>query len=125
MKFTITIICILSIFAILSSCSKNSKEAILEGLEACDTTSTAYSAEIKPILDQFCNTSGCHNATSVAAGYNFESYDNVKNAALGSRFLGSIRHESGFSSMPKGSDKLTDCQIQKIEIWVRKGAQNN
>lgn len=125
MKSKLFILSSIALMCIAVSCSNNNKEDILAELDPCDTTSTSYSLEIKPILDQFCNTAGCHNATSVASGYNFEDYNVVQSAALGTRFLGTIRHESGFSPMPKGSDKLTDCQIQKIEVWISKGALNN
>lgn len=125
MKSIIFTIVVLFVVLFLASCAKNSKEEILAQLDPCDTTSIGYALEIKPILDQFCNSSGCHNSTSIAGGYNFENYASVKSAALGTRFLGTINHSSGFSPMPKGGDKLTACQISKIEIWVRDGAQNN
>lgn len=110
---------------VYSSCTNNNKQDILAELDPCDTNSTTYSAEIKPILDQFCNTSGCHDAASMAGGYNLSDYNSLQPIALGNRFMGSIKHKSGFSSMPKGGAKLANCQIEKIEIWVRKGAQNN
>lgn len=125
MKSTSTILLLLLCIGIISSCVNNSKEAIEEELGLCDTTDISFQNEIKPIIEQFCSTSGCHNNTSIAGGYNLDGYDNIKNVALGNRFLGSIRHETGFSHMPKGTDKLTDCQIQQIEIWIADGAPNN
>ncbi len=109
----------------ISSCSKNNKEDIIAGLDPCDTDNVTYSLVIKPILDQFCNTSGCHNSTSVAAGYNFQDFNTLSTAALQDVFIGSIRHETAYSNMPKGGDKLTDCQISQIETWISDGAPNN
>jgi len=125
MKYLSILLVVISYLLINTSCTKNNKEDIVAGLTPCDTTNTTYNAVIKPILDQYCNSNGCHNATSIAAGYNLEDYNALKPVALGSRFLQTLRHEPGFSRMPKGADKLTDCQIKKIEIWVNNGAQNN
>jgi hypothetical protein len=116
---------IFSAITLFFSCTKNNKEDILAGQGPCNTTVTTYGEVVKPILDQFCNTSGCHNNVSLAAGLNLEDYNSLKPIALGDRFLGSLKHQSGFSPMPKGGDKLTDCQIEKIEKWVINGAQNN
>jgi len=115
-----------SIAILYSSCAKNNKEDLL-GTTNCDTTNVSYTQDIKPILAQSCNTVGCHNATSVASGYNLEDYSSLQAVATGPRFLGTIRHENGFSPMPKpiGSPKLDDCKIKKIEIWVAAGAPNN
>ncbi len=107
------------------SCNKNSKEAILENLGPCDTTNVTYTNDIRPLINQFCSTSGCHTAVSVAGGYNLEDYASLRDAALGSRLLGSIKHNNGFSPMPKGGGKLTDCQIKFIEKWIQQGAPNN
>lgn len=38
-------------------------------------------------------------------------------------FLGSIKHNSSYSAMPKDGSMLPDCQIKLIEKWVADGAQ--
>ena len=117
----LTICCVL----LYASCAKNNKEDILAQQGQCDTSITGYAQIIKPILDQQCATSGCHNSTTKAGGYDLETFSSLQSIALGTKFLGSLKHETGFSPMPKNSGKLDDCSIQKIETWVNKGALNN
>ena len=118
---------LLAVFCIMmhSSCSNNSKEEILTQLGPCDTTTIGYANDIKPIIDQYCSTVGCHNSISVAGARNFDNHTVLQPQALNDKFLKSILHASGVSTMPKGSAKLDDCKIQKITRWINQGALNN
>ena len=87
----------------------------------CDTSNVTYTATIQPILAQNCALSGCHDAATQSSGHNLSTYDGAKNAVNSGRLLGSIRQESGFSAMPKGMTKLSDCNISKISAWINKG----
>ncbi|OSZ79092.1 hypothetical protein CAP35_12825 [Chitinophagaceae bacterium IBVUCB1] len=90
----------------------------------CDTTTSTFSSNVLPVMQQKCATSGCH-ATTLPTGYNLSNYEGVKTAVTEGKLLGSIRHQSGFSAMPKGSAKLDDCSINKIARWVNLGMLNN
>ncbi len=90
----------------------------------CDTTTAAFTKDVLPVMQQKCATSGCH-ATTAPTGYNLSNYEGVKVAVNDGKLLGSIRHESGFSQMPKGMPKLDNCSISKIARWVNLGALNN
>lgn len=90
----------------------------------CDTTTVTFT-DIKPIFTNSCALSGCHDAATPSNGYNFATYDGAKMSVDNGRLLGSIRHESSFSIMPKGLAKLDDCAINKITRWVNLGALNN
>jgi hypothetical protein len=83
----------------------------------CDTLNVTYNATVFPILQQYCIA--CHSGTSPDAGLNFENYTDVAFIAQSGQLLGSIRHDAGFSPMPQGGTKLSDCDIAKIAIWVR------
>jgi hypothetical protein len=120
----ISLLAFTSYIVFCCSCAKNNKEDLI-GNASCDTASVSYTQDIKPILAASCNANGCHNASSAASGYNLEDFSSLQPVALGSRFIGTIRHESGFSAMPKQADKLDDCKIKKIEIWIAEGAPNN
>ena len=39
--------------------------------------------------------------------------------------MGTINHASGFSRMPKGGGKLTDCEISQLQKWIDNGILNN
>jgi hypothetical protein len=89
----------------------------------CDTSNVTFSQTIKPILDSKCATAGCHDAATLAGGYNFTVYGGAR--AARSRMVGAITWAPGHSQMPKGMNKLGDCDIAKITKWVNDGAQDN
>ena len=93
----------------------------------CDTTNAKFAAFVSPLIASKCATSGCHTATSLAGNVNLSNYTTIKNYIIGNkvRFLGSIKHTSGYSQMPQGDTKLATCDIQKIEIWINNGLINN
>lgn len=91
----------------------------------CDTSKLSFSAHIYPIINSRCNTSGCHNTAASSGGLSFEGYANVKAHIDEPRFLGSIKHQAGFSAMPKSSTKLSSCDLLKVEQWKKNGAPNN
>ncbi|MBK7763443.1 MAG: cytochrome c [Bacteroidetes bacterium] len=100
-----------------SSCYYDSKEYILGGISICDTTNTQFASVVNPIITQNCTA--CHGGSAPSAGISLEGYANVKNNYTA--ILNSINN----GSMPKGSSKLDDCTILKIQTWVNRGAQNN
>ncbi|MBA4139188.1 MAG: cytochrome c [Segetibacter sp.] len=92
---------------------------------SCDTTAVKYSVDIKNILSTNCYA--CHSGTATnGGGFKFDVYPgNLVAKALSGALVGSITHSPGFSPMPKGGGKLSDCDIAKIRTWVRNGAPNN
>lgn len=91
--------------------------------EACDTLAVAYSAMIWPTMETNCT--GCHSGVSPAGDIPITNYSEVVAIANNGKLLGAIRHESGFSPMPKNGMKLTDCKIKQIEIWIADGTPDN
>ena len=83
----------------------------------------SFANDVKPIFDANCV--GCHGNSSSFGGYNFESFSNLSNHVSDAALLGAIKHESGFSPMPQGGSKLSNTNIEKIEVWINEGAQNN
>lgn len=113
--------CIIFIFAGLafSSCKKDKVEDI--DVDCPDEIS--YASDIATILATSCNTSGCHNAAGGSAGFVFENHSQVSDNAT--MILNVIRHEAGFSPMPKFAAKLSDEQINKVACWIEQGKLNN
>ncbi len=95
------------------------------GGAGCDTTTVSYAADIQPVLQQKCATSSCHDASSLANGYDMSKYSGAKLAADDGKVLRAIRQEPNASAMPKGMAKLDDCSINKIARWINQGAPNN
>lgn len=92
----------------------------------CDTTNITFSGTIVPILATHCYS--CHNeANYVSSGQSklLEGYINVVDYVGDGSLLGSIKHQGGYAAMPDGAAKLSDCDIQKVELWINAGAPNN
>ncbi len=89
----------------------------------CDTNNITYNTGIKPILQQNCV--GCHNSTLANDGVNLTTFTGVTSVVQDGRLLGSIKHQSGFSFMPQGASKLSDCKIRQVEKWIAAGALEN
>lgn len=112
---------IISIGISLSGCYYDNEEDLYPGGTACDTTNVSYTANIAPVFAAQCNT--CHSGGAPAGNIATDNYNSVKNNI--SRIKGAINHTSGFSPMPQGGNKLTTCELAKIDAWINKGMQNN
>jgi hypothetical protein len=114
--------CGLSLMMTWSSCVSNVEEELYPP-EVCDTTNVTYSLLVEPIIAQNCYA--CHSAIDPSSGISLEGYANLKKQVDDERLIGAIRHQSGYSPMPKDAPALSECNILKIEKWVAEGAQDN
>ncbi len=96
----------------LVSCGKD------ENVDPCVTTGLTYTKDIKTLLAS-CASVGCHNSGSPVGS--LANYADTKVYIGFGRILGSLKHSNGFSPMPQGGAKLSDCNISKIEAWIAAG----
>ena len=89
---------------------------------SCDTSLYTFSADIWPIIQNNCT--GCHNSTNPGGGFYMQNYTDVKNMADNGALMGSILAD-GYQLMPKNTNGLSTCQINKIQNWINHGALNN
>jgi cytochrome c553 len=89
----------------------------------CDTNDYKYSTAISSLLSTSCI--GCHGATSPSGAVYLNNYDSVKAYALNGRLPGAVKHLTGYSAMPQGGAKLSDCKIRTLEKWIAEGCPNN
>lgn len=87
----------------------------------CDTNTYTYSGAVQPILAKNCY--GCHTGSGASGGIVLDNYADVKLSA--NDIVGAIRHDFGFSAMPRDANKLQDCEIRQVEKWVEAGKLNN
>lgn len=85
----------------------------------CDSTLFTYSGQITKIINTNCIA--CHQSGTVL----LNSYASVNALVDNGRFLGAIKHQSGFQPMPSANTFLSDCDMKKITKWIAAGAQNN
>ncbi|MEE9437507.1 MAG: hypothetical protein V3V14_00820 [Saprospiraceae bacterium] len=92
------------------------------GDDECKTEDLTYTNFGKSFLNGNCASSGCHDSDALPAVGKMDNYENAKTFIDFGRIKGAINHLEGFSNMPKGGDKLSDCNISKLEAWVDAGA---
>ena len=106
----------------LNSCYYD-KSDLLYPDTACDTAAVKYSTSVLPVLSSNCIS--CHGGSTPSAGISLDSYAGVKVQVDNGRLWGAVSHNPNFSPMPKNSNKLSTCNLQKIRIWIAAGAPNN
>lgn len=123
MKRSYLLFAILAIVAV--ACYYDSEEVLYPQIgDSCDTTSVTFSGTISVMLANNCYT--CHStaaAPSFGNGIALQDYADV--VSHSAAVLGSIKHESAYSPMPKGGGTLNDCLIRQMEIWVADGTPDN
>jgi mono/diheme cytochrome c family protein len=89
----------------------------------CDTTNVSYNGSVVPIFEQYCIS--CHSGATPQGGLDLTNFEQVAFVAQSGQLIGSISHLAGYSPMPKDGNKLSDCEIRTIEIWINDTTFNN
>lgn len=107
-------------------------------LGACAPGSASYTADVQPILKQYCLD--CHvpgGAGYDASGFDMSSYESLmKGGAHGAFVVPGDPLTSTLNMlvegradpsirMPHGREKLSDAEIKMLRAWVEQGAKNN
>jgi cytochrome c5 len=112
---------------LVTGCYYDNEEVLYaEVNNSCNLENITYSATVKPILQASCYS--CHsnaNANGKGAGLKLENYSDLQIQVKNGRLMGAVKHDKGFSAMPDGGGKLTDCQINQLQKWIDTGALNN
>jgi hypothetical protein len=90
---------------------------------ACDTTNVTYSQTIAPIMAANCNT--CHNSTLHEADVITDNFDDLNIVRNNGQLWKAVSHDPSVVPMPYQGQKLSDCNLSKINIWIRTGAPKN
>lgn len=104
------------------SCTKDKAPAV-QPLDPNCTDTISFSLQVKPLIEQNCSTSGCHDAATASDGYDFTTHANI--AQNTSIMLSAMRSESGATPMPLGGPELPDSLIQQFSCWAGQGKLNN
>lgn len=113
----------LFVAVIMQSCYYDKEEDLYPVPPPCDTTNVTYSANVWPVINDNCTS--CHSGSAPSGNISLTDYNDIVASADNGSLLGTIRHDAGWSPMPKGGAQLPDCDIQRIEIWVADGTPNN
>jgi hypothetical protein len=113
-------ICMLAVWIL--SC-ENQNEEDLFGSDGCDSSQVSYSGYIEPLFESQCYR--CHSEANLIAPFSLEGYDNVSKRVSNGQLFGAMNHVQGYQAMPRGRPKLPECDLAKINSWIREGAPNN
>jgi mono/diheme cytochrome c family protein len=91
--------------------------------EDCDTTDVSFSNHIWPLVENNCL--GCHSGGTPGGGIYLNNYAGIVAVAESGQLWGAINHQQGFSPMPKNANKLSDCKIKQVQIWIEDGTPDN
>lgn len=109
---------------LFASCTFDNEEALFKDVVCLEIIEpVSYSGFVKPLLEKRCVT--CHSSMLASGNVNIESHARLKVYIENGKFLGAIRHLPGFSPMPQGDSKLSDCDLEKIENWINSGYPEN
>ena len=123
-KIVLLALCFATCLFAYNSCFYDNEEDLYPTpKDACDTINTEYSIVISHIMLRECNT--CHLSASPSGGVITDNHSDLLTIVNNGQLWGSINHLSGFSPMPKGSNKLKECEIRQIQKWMEQGAPNN
>ena len=124
MKIIIQITFFLLTVGLFSSCYYDVESELYPNKPACDTLNVTYKLTIKPILERN-NCLNCHNTGLSSGGVNLDNYTSLTPTIASGKLLSSVNHDGKASKMPQGGAKIPDCDLRKIEIWIKNGAPDN
>jgi mono/diheme cytochrome c family protein len=90
-----------------------------------DPRPATYAAVISPIFDTHCRE--CHGATvyqTLGGGNDYSTLQGIKLQSA-NKILASIRRDPNANPMPKGRDKISECDIAAIQAWIAAGQPDN
>lgn len=124
MRILVSIV-LLSVFLVsLTSCYNDKEELLYGSTMSCDTVSAiSYTQKIVPIFQNACYS--CHSGSSPSGAIAMGTFATDRAVAASGRLMGSLNHAAGYSAMPQGAAKLSNCSIAIIQKWVNSGTPNN
>jgi hypothetical protein len=119
-RFSLFIIILLTLISV--SCT-NDNEFDLYGKQKCDTTNVTWDSKIASILKANCVM--CHGPEIAYKGVRHDTYEFEMIVVNDGRLRGVVNHLDGYIKMPKDREKLPECELKIINIWLDNGAPKN
>jgi len=103
---------------------------VLPEAQGCDLITATYSTNVKPIIDQTCAYSGCHNGASRAPG-NYSTIEGLRSFIEDGSFVNRVidQQDNPSRGMPPNAsvypesqqDDLSPEQMEIIQCWIDGG----
>ncbi|MCW3111520.1 MAG: hypothetical protein JWQ09_6026 [Segetibacter sp.] len=92
----------------------------------CDENNFTYTGAIAPLIANKCIN--CHSGVNVAVtggNIRYGNYNQVKTLAETGKIISAITHAGTPNTyMPRGGNKLSDCEINQFKKWIANGYPN-
>ncbi|MDX5405392.1 MAG: hypothetical protein LPK28_07835 [Bacteroidota bacterium] len=113
------------VLAFMGGCYYDNQEDLFSNYPQtnCDTSAVTYTEDISWIMDTYCVS--CHGGSAPQSGLDLSSYQGVQTAAQNGKLLDRISRPQGDALLMPPTGKMSDCNIDKVRVWVNKGAINN
>ncbi|QMU28865.1 hypothetical protein [Adhaeribacter radiodurans] len=122
-KWRMAFLCLLNL-GLITGCASDNEEDLYANPGTCDTSAVTFSGTMNAILENR-GCKGCHGAASPSGGVILDSFAEVQKRANSGQLMGAITHAPGFTPMPFGGTKISDCEIASIKKWIDNGTPNN
>jgi hypothetical protein len=117
------------LLVVLGGCYYDNEEELypVQGND-CDTTNVTFSGTIFPIINDNCTS--CHSGSFPQSNILLTDHTTISAQAAipvgqdGSLY-GAVSHDPGNTPMPYQLPQLSDCNIQKIKVWIDAGRPDN
>jgi hypothetical protein len=125
-KLLSLLLAITVLMLVLNSCYYDvASQLYPAGGTTCDTTNVTYFTTIRNIL-QVNACLSCHSGSGTIGGnIALDNYNSLKVYVQNGRLYGSMNHNPGYVAMPQGGNKVSDCDLTKVRIWINAGIPNN
>jgi hypothetical protein len=90
---------------------------------ACDTANVTYSQTVAPIMASSCNV--CHSVANPQKNIITDNFTDLSIIAKNGQLWKSVSHDPGVIPMPYQGNKLPDCNLKKINTWIKAGSPDN
>lgn len=111
---------------VMTSCYFDNTEDLYQYIQEVDcssVTTASYQVDILPLLTTHCYR--CHRNDRQDGNVNLEGYQQLKPYLDNGALFGTTNHEAGWAVMPTSGVKIPACEIEKLRLWIEKGALNN
>ncbi len=122
-------------FALVISSCKHDKGPNTEPELICNPPATvSFNNDLKPIFNQYCNTSGCHSGSSPAGNLDLTpavAYTQLMKPSKGYVDTINPQYSVLYADMNSSSDpmpptgKLDKCKLELVMKWIQQKAKNN
>jgi hypothetical protein len=108
--------------ATFTGCYYDKEDILYKSKPPCDTSNVTYSQTMVSIVTANCNV--CHSTQVASGGVITDTYAGLSKVALNDKLWPAVNW-TGPIHMPQGADKLSDCDLAKIKIWIDAEAPEN